>query len=126
MHLLCHYPPASKGGIVMPSVKDILAIKGPHVVTVHPEATALEAAMLMNERKIGARLVMHEDRIVGMFTERDILRRIVAEERPPAQTHVADVMTTEVACCTPRTKIDEARAAMKNRRIRHLPVVDDD
>lgn len=107
------------------SVRDILVIKGPKVFSVHPEATALEAAILMNEHKIGALVVMDGEQIVGMFTERDILRRIVAEERLPAQTHVADVMTTEVACCTPGTRIDEARAAMKNRRIRHLPVVED-
>lgn len=109
----------------MATVKDLLAIKGSRVLSIHPEATALEAAQLMNEHKIGALLVMDEDRIVGMFTERDILHRIVAEERSPSHTHVAEVMTTEVVCCKPQTSIEEARGAMKNRRIRHLPVVDD-
>ncbi len=110
----------------MPSVKEILAIKGCKVFTVHLDASALEAAQLMNEHKIGALLVMDQDRIVGMFTERDVLRRIVAEERSPSRTRVAEVMTTEVVCCTPQTRLDEARAAMKNRRIRHLPVRDGD
>ena len=110
----------------MATVNDILAIKGTRVLSIHPEATALEAAQLMNEHKIGALLVMNDERVVGMFTERDILRRIVAEERSPSHTPVADVMTTEVACCRPETTIEEARGAMKNRRIRHLPVVNND
>ena len=109
----------------MATVKDILAVKGSRVLSIHPDATALEGAQIMNEDKIGALLVMDEDRIVGMFTERDILRRIVAEERSPSHTHVAEVMTTEVVCCKPQTSIAEARGAMKNRRIRHLPVVND-
>jgi CBS domain-containing protein len=53
-----------------------------------------------------------------------VLRRVVGEERAPATTRVEEVMTTEVACCTPQTPVEEARAAMKNRRIRHLPVID--
>jgi|SRR5439155_25645419 len=108
----------------MATIKDILAIKGPMVRSVHPDTSVLDAALLMNEHKIGAALVIDNDCIVGMFTERDILRRIVAEERAPATTLVRDVMSTEVACCTPQTSVEEARAAMKNRRIRHLPVVD--
>ena|SRR5438128_2552756 len=110
----------------MAAIRDILAIKGRAVLSIHPEATALDGARLMNEHKVGSLLVMHDDRLVGMFTERDILQRIVAEGRPPGQTVIADVMTTEVACCRPQTTIEEARGAMKNRRIRHLPVVDDD
>jgi CBS domain-containing protein len=110
----------------MATVKDVLAIKGPTVHSVHPESSVLDAALLMNRHKIGALLVMDADRMVGMFTERDILRRIVVKERPPAQTLVGDVMTTEVACCKLQTTLEEARAALKNRRIRHLPVVDDD
>ena len=110
----------------MATIKDILAIKGSRVLSIHPDATALEGAQAMNEHKIGALLVIDEDRIVGMFTERDILHRIVAEERSPSLTHVAEVMTTEVVCCKPQTTIEEARGAMKNRRIRHLPVVNDD
>ena len=61
-----------------------------------------------------------------MFTERDVLRRIVAEQRDPSKTAVAEVMTTELICCTPDTTIEEARGAMMNRRIRHLPLIDND
>jgi CBS domain-containing protein len=107
----------------MAAVKDILARKGTRIWSIGEKATVLEAAQVMNEHKIGALIVMEGDHIAGMFTERDVLRRVVGEERIPASTSVAEVMTAEVACCTPQTSIDEARTAMMERRIRHLPVV---
>ena len=110
----------------MATVADILARKGSQVMTIGPDATALQGAILMNEHKIGSLVVTEEGRVVGMFTERDILQRIVAEQRESARTRVGDVMTTEVVCCQPQTTIDEARSAMKNRRIRHMPLVDCD
>ena len=108
----------------MPTVTAILANKGLQVLTIGPDATVLQAALLMNEHKVGALVVTAGDGIAGMFTERDVLRRVVGEQRDPTATRVADVMTAEVVCCTPETTIDEARGAMKNRRIRHLPVVE--
>jgi len=110
----------------MPRVKEILASKGPRVLSVHPDATVLEAAEKMNEHKVGSLVVIDHDHVAGMFTERDVLRRVVGERRDPATTLVAEVMTSEVVCCRPDSGIDEVRTAMKNRRIRHLPVVDDD
>jgi CBS domain-containing protein len=108
----------------MATVRDILAKKGSHVWSIGGEATVLAAAQFMTEHRIGALLVLDGSHIVGMFSERDILQQVVAEGRDPAHTTVADVMTTAVACCTPDTPLEEARGAMKNRRIRHLPVVD--
>jgi CBS domain-containing protein len=84
----------------------------------------LEAAHLMNEHKIGSLVVIEDGQVIGMFTERDVLRRVVGELRDPAHTRVDEVMTTEVVCCTIETTIAEARGAMKNRRVRHLPLVD--
>jgi CBS domain-containing protein len=110
----------------MPQVRDILERKGPHVHTVGKDASALQAALLMNEHHIGSLVVLDGDRVAGMFTERDVLRRVVAERRDPATTRVAEVMTTDVYCCTPRTGLDEARAVIRDRRIRHLPVIADD
>ncbi len=110
----------------MVTVREILAKKGSEVLTIGKEATVLDAALLMNERRVGALVVAEEERIVGMFTERDVLRRVVGERRDPATTPVHEVMTVEVVCCTIETTLDEARGAMMNRRIRHLPVVDAD
>lgn len=109
----------------MPTVQDLLARKGSHVLTVGKDATVLDAALLMNEHRVGSLVVIESGRVVGIFTERDILQRVVSEQREPARTLVREVMTTEVACCGLATTIEEARSAMKNRRIRHLPVVDE-
>jgi CBS domain-containing protein len=110
----------------MSTVADILARKGSQVFTIGKEATVLQAALLMNDHKVGALVVVDDSQVIGMFTERDVLRRVVGEQRDPTKTMVADVMTTEVICCTCQTTLEEARSAMKNRRIRHLPLVDDD
>jgi CBS domain-containing protein len=108
----------------MPTVREILERKGAQVFTIGTGATVLEAACLMNEHKIGSLVVIDQGAVIGMFTERDILQRVVGEQRDPARTPVAEVMTTEVACCTPETTIEEARVAMMERRVRHLPMVD--
>jgi CBS domain-containing protein len=109
----------------MAVVRDILGVKGTHVLSIGPSATVFEAATLMNEHKTGSLLVIESGRILGIITERDILRRVVGQRRDPSQTPVTDVMTLEVVCCQPDTSIEEARGVMKNRRIRHLPVMDE-
>ena len=65
---------------------------------------------------------MEEGRVAGIFTERDVLRRVVAEQAPAADMHIGSVMTREVICVDPDTDLDEVSAIMKTRRIRHLPV----
>ena len=113
-------------------VGDILRKKThARVVTVRMNETVAVAAQLMRASNVSALVVKDVVRTegntaVGMFTERDVLQRVVAEQRDPARTLVAEVMTTEVACCTLDTPLDEARGAMKNRRVRHLPLVDGD
>jgi CBS domain-containing protein len=109
----------------MATVKDLLAVKGTHVLSTSPTATVYEAALLMNEHKIGSLLVLREGRLAGIITERDILQRVVAQRRDPGDLSVQDVMTTELVCCRPHTTVEEVRGVMKNRRIRHMPVVDD-
>ncbi|HXG10529.1 MAG TPA: CBS domain-containing protein [Gemmataceae bacterium] len=109
----------------MATVRDLLAVKSPHVHSIGPTASVLEAAQLMNEHRIGSLVVLDGGRLCGIITERDLLQRVVALCRDPGQTQVAEVMTTDVICCTPRMPVEEARNIMKNRRIRHLPVVDE-
>ena len=93
-------------------------------MTIDRDATVLDAAAKMNERRIGALVVMHEDKIVGMFTERDVMNRVVAIRKDPAATRIREVMTTKVAFCTLETPLEECRTAMTKHKIRHLPVVD--
>ena len=109
----------------MPTIKDVLSEKGSDVLSIRKDATVLEAAILMNEQRTGSVLVVTDEQVDGIFTERDVLRRVVGEQRDPASTTVEQVMTTDLTCCEPDTPVEQARAAMRNRRIRHLPVVDD-
>ena len=110
----------------MPSVKMILDRKGCNVVTAAPEQSVLEAARLMNQHGIGAVIVMEAGKPVGIFTERDILRRVVAEQKDPALTRLGDVMTVELVTCRQDTKLEECKQIITERRIRHLPVVSDE
>jgi CBS domain-containing protein len=110
----------------MSTVRDILAHKGSHVQSIGPDATVLDAALLMNDHKIGSLVVSDGGRLLGIITERDLLVRIVARRRDPAATAVRDAMTAELICGRTDTSLDEARGVMMKRRIRHLPIVDED
>ena len=107
----------------MAKVRDLLTRKGPDVVSVTTTATVLDAAHLMNEHHIGGVVVMEAGRPVGIFTERDVLRRVVGAGLDPASTAVRDVMSTTLLTVAPDTVIEECRALMTERRIRHVPVV---
>lgn len=108
----------------MPQVSDILRVKGSQVHSIAADTTVLEATQKMNQDKIGALVVTVKEEIVGIFTERDVLRRVVAEQRDPRSTLVGEVMTAEVICCPPETDVDEVSSIMRDRRIRHVPVCD--
>lgn len=111
----------------MPTVQDILDRKGTKIVTVSPDETVQDAASKMQAERIGAVLVLADNHeMLGIFTERDMLHRVVAQRRDPAATRVEEVMTRRVACCKPNTTLDECRTVMTTNRIRHLPVVSDD
>ncbi|MES3033609.1 MAG: CBS domain-containing protein [Gemmatimonadota bacterium] len=109
----------------MSTVRDLLSRKGTAVVSVAPEHTVLDAAHLMNEKGIGGVVVMQDHALVGIFTERDIMRRVVAAKRDPATTLVSDVMTSDCLTITADVQIAVCRAMMSTRRVRHLPVVHD-
>ncbi len=110
----------------MSLVRHLLEKKGSDVATIGEKATVLEAAGKMNERRIGCLVVVDGDKIKGIFTERDILCRVVAARRDPATTRVAEVMTSKVAVCSPNSTVESCRAAMSRNKMRHLPVVDGD
>jgi CBS domain-containing protein len=106
----------------MATVGDLLATKGHGVVAVQPSDTVLQAANLLNDLNIGGVVVLEGDRLAGIFTERDVLRRVVAQELDPAITPVAEVMTTPVVTCEPDLSLDDCAALMTGRTVRHLPV----
>lgn len=108
----------------MANARQILAAKGSDVISIDPSATVLQAAQLMNERHIGSLVVIADGKLVGIFTERDVMRRLVAAKRDPGATTVGEVMTSPVACASADTTTAEIAATMREKRIRHLPVVD--
>jgi CBS domain-containing protein len=112
--------------VVSGSVAELLLFKGNSkgVVDVAPEWSVLEATRLMNRHAIGCVVVTVDNGISGIFTERDVLRRVVALGRPPESTSVECVMTRSVICCSPETAVEDVAHLMRARRVRHVPVVD--
>ena len=108
----------------MSTVLDVLNNKGNNVVCVAPETNVQDAARRMAQYKIGAVLITRGNDILGIFTERDLLNRVVAADKDPHTTVVSDVMTAPVSCGTPQTKLAECSAVMTRGRLRHLPIVD--
>jgi CBS domain-containing protein len=108
----------------MATLGDLLATKGHGVVAVQPSDTVLQAANLMNDLNIGGLVVLEGDRLAGIFTERDVLRRVVAQALDPATTPVAEVMTTPVITCSPDINLDDCAGLMTSRGVRHVPVHD--
>jgi len=95
------------------------------VRTVQLGASALEAARLMNEHHVGALLVTDTfGELLGIISERDILTRVVTTELDPHNTRVSDVMTRDVISCESGVRLVEVRQIMKERHIRHVPVID--
>ena len=114
----------------MATVQTIINRKAQHeqqrpvVITVDETATVHDAVALMAEHRIGGVPVLREGTVAGIFTERDLLRRVVALGREPRQTPIADVMSHPVVVANPSTPLDECAAVMTGRRLRHLPIVD--
>lgn len=109
----------------MAQVKHIMKRKGAvEVTTVAPGITVLEAAHKMNANHIGSLVVVEERGVAGIFTERDVLRRVVAPELDPATVSVGEAMTRPVVICTRDMTVEECREVMTEKRIRHLPVVE--
>lgn len=107
------------------NVQDVLDKKGSDVETINRAASVLQAAELMNRRKIGALVVTDGEKVVGVFTERDVLTRVVGAEREPRETKIEEVMTAPMACCRRDMSLNDCRAIMSAQRIRHLPVVEE-
>ena len=107
----------------MTTIRQMLANK-PDVYTIDPEATVFEALRRMEEKNVGALLVMKGDLLAGIFSERDYARRMILQGRTSKETPVREVMTSNVFVITPDTTSGECMVHMTDRHIRHLPVVE--
>lgn len=108
----------------MKTVRDILAVKGRNVWSVSAEATVFEALQRMAEKEVGALLVMDGDHVAGIISERDYARKVALLGRTSPNTQVNDIMTRRVAYTHLDQSIEECMAIMTDKRIRHLPVLE--
>lgn len=108
----------------MDNIGLILKDKGSDVLKVSTEATVKEAVEAMCARRVGSVLICDGLQCAGIFTERDLMNRVILGGLDPATTNVVSVMTADVACIEPGTPASEAMAIMTERRCRHLPVID--
>jgi CBS domain-containing protein len=97
----------------------------PRIHSVRPDASVSECVRLMNEQDIGAILVTEGEELLGIFTERDAITKVLGAGLEPSYTMVSAVMSNSPICVTPSTTVDEAMAIVTHQHIRHLPMVQD-
>jgi len=103
------------------NVEDVM-VEG--VVTIDADATVMKAVQLMNENEIGCLIVMRRGRAVGIITERDLLKRVIAKSKNPKRTRVAEIMTKPLIAGQPNMDLEEATRLMFKMKIKKLPVVE--
>jgi CBS domain-containing protein len=109
----------------MTSIRQLLEIKGSDVWSISPEASVYDALLLLAEKNIGALLVLQEGEIAGILSERDYTRKVALHGKTSMKTPVREIMTEKVVAVTPQRTIEEAMVLMTEKRIRHLPVVEE-
>lgn len=107
----------------MTTIRQILAGK-PDIYSIEPDATVLDALRLLEQKNVGALLVMRGGVLSGIFSERDYARRMILHGRSSKETKVREVMTSDVFVISPDTTSGECMVHMTDRHIRHLPVVE--
>jgi CBS domain-containing protein len=110
----------------MKPVSELLRQRPAPLCTVSPDATVFEALHLLAQHEVGALVVMDSGRMVGVMSERDYTRKVALQGRSSKETRVSEIMTANVFKVTPQTRTRDCMALMRDKRIRHLPVVDGD
>lgn len=111
----------------MKTVSSILKTKGSEVSSVSPDVMVRDALKIMAEKNIGAIVVMDQAKLVGIFSERDYARKIVLKDKSSKTTPISEIMTSEdLITVKPSTRIEDCMVLMTDKRIRHLPVVEQD
>ncbi len=109
----------------MANVSDILSKKGDQVFSINPAMTVYHALEIMVEKNVSALLVIENEALLGIFTERDYARKIVLKGKSSKDTTIGEIMTTELITVNPGTDVDECMHLMTTKFIRHLPVKED-
>ena len=108
------------------TIDAILNQKSREIFTIPPDATVFEAIEMMDNKNVGALLVMDGKKLVGMFSERDYTRKIVLRGKRSRETRVAEIMSTNLTVTHSREPVEKCLRLMTDKRIRHLPVLDGD
>ena len=112
--------------MVRTTVRQLLATKGQDAWSVHPDTTVFDALKLMADKNIGAVIVLTGGKLCGVLSERDYARKIVLEGKASISTPASEIMTSPVLIVNPEHTIDKCMALMTDKRLRHLPVVEND
>jgi len=110
----------------MKTVQQLLETKGAAIVSVSPDTKVIDALRVMAEREIGAVLVVDNGRLVGIMSERDYARKVILKGKSSQETPVRDIMTERVIYVRPQQTVPDCMALMTNKRVRHLPVLDEE
>jgi len=105
------------------TVNQLLNAKNDEIFSVKPDTLVIDAIRMLTERKVGALLVLENEKLAGIFSERDYTRKVVLNDRSSSETKVSEIMTSDVKSVDPSQSIDECMVIMSNNHIRHLPVV---
>ena len=109
----------------MATVQQILDEKGHTILSVDPESSVFDAIQEMTNNDVGALLVVENNRLLGLFSERDYTRNVILQGKSSPKTPVRDIMTSPVMTARPQQTVSECMAVMTEKRVRHLPVLDD-
>ena len=110
----------------MTTVKDILQTKGHDVLSITPDATVYEALKVMADKNVGALMVLDGQTVAGIMSERDYARKVVLHGKSSVEMQVREIMTSSVYYVRPEQSLQECMAQMTDKRVRHLPVIEDD
>ena len=109
----------------MKLVKHLLDSKGRHVISATPDTTVLDTIKLMAENAVGSLVVMKDEELCGIITERDYARKVIIKGRASESTFVSEIMSTDVCTTSSSQTVNSCMELMTEKRIRHLPVVED-
>ena len=109
----------------MTTVQQILNEKGHQILSVDPDASVFDAIQEMTDKDVGALLVVENNRLLGLFTERNYTRNVILKGKSSPKTPVRDVMTSPIMTARPQQSVSECMAVMTEKRVRHLPVLED-